>query len=194
MSDRLAEAGAWAERLHRGQVRKGTTIPYIAHLYGVAALVLEWGGDEDAAIAALLHDAVEDCGGEPVAREIGDRFGEPVALIVLACSDSIGSDSSAKADWGERKRDHIARVSTLTPAAALVTAADKLHNLRALIRDVRRDGPETLQRFKEPARIIWYYGEMYEAINGLVPTEVACELQADVAELTSLLQLPSYST
>ena len=187
MSDRLAEAGAWAERLHRGQVRKGTTIPYIAHLYGVAALVMEWGGDEDAAIAALLHDAVEDCGGEPIAREIGDRFGEAVAQTVLACSDSVEGEGVAKADWTERKGAHVAKVATMTPTAALVTAADKLHNVRALIRDLRRDGPETLQRFKEPSHILWYYGAMCAAVGGLVTPEVAGELQYSMVTLASLL-------
>ena len=187
MSDRLAEAGALAKRLHRGQVRKGTAIPYIAHLYGVAALVLEWGGDEDATIAALLHDAVEDCGGPPTAALIRERFGDDVADTVLACSDSFSDDPAHKAGWLERKRAHIGDVAAMPPAAALVTAADKLHNLRSLLRDLRRDGRATLERFKEPSRIGWYYGAMADAVVGLVPADAGQELRDGVTELRRVL-------
>jgi (p)ppGpp synthase/HD superfamily hydrolase len=146
LTDRFAEALTYAERLHRKQTRKGNDIPYVAHLMAVSATVLEWGGDEDIAIAALLHDAVEDQGGVDTLREIEARFGGRVAGIVMGCTDSTSSDLAAKAPWEERKRHHVAELAQASPDIALVTAADKLHNLTAMIRDVRKHGPATMRR------------------------------------------------
>jgi (p)ppGpp synthase/HD superfamily hydrolase len=131
----------------------------------VAATVLEWGGDEDAAIAALLHDAVEDQGGMATEATIRARYGDRVADIVLACTDSISADPAAKAPWEERKRAHIAKLASAGPDVALVTAADKLHNATAMIRDVRREGPATLGRFNaDPSRLVWYFRAIAEAL------------------------------
>src|ERR1700743_2476863 len=103
LTDRFADALTYAERLHRTQVRKGNDIPYVAHLLAVCSIVLEWGGNEDIAIAALLHDAAEDQGGEPTLAEIRRRFGNRVADAVFACSDSLTATKGAKAPWRERK-------------------------------------------------------------------------------------------
>ena len=187
MSQRLGEASRLAEELHRGQVRKGTAIPYISHLYAVAALVLEWGGDEDAAIAAFLHDAVEDCGGTPVAALIRERFGDRVADTVLACSDSLDEDPNAKASWIDRKEAHIAKAANLTADAALVTVADKVHNLRALVVDLERDGVETLDRFRQPDRLFWYYESIAEAVGANAPTRAVQELRTCLKAFSSVL-------
>ena len=140
LTDRFSEALVFAEKLHREQTRKGNDIPYVAHLLAVAAMVLEYGGDEDTAIAALLHDAVEDQGGLKTRDEIEGRFGGRVAGIVMACTDSDSADPGAKSPWESRKRPHIEKLRSADRDVALVTAADKLHNLNAMIRDVRRHG------------------------------------------------------
>jgi (p)ppGpp synthase/HD superfamily hydrolase len=166
LTDRFAEALTFAEGLHRTQTRKGNDIPYVAHLMAVCATVLEWGGDEDTAIAALLHDAVEDQGGLETLELIRAKYGERVAGVVLACTDSISTDPAAKAPWEERKRAHIAKLAAVGPDVALVTAADKLHNVTAMIRDVRRQGPATLLRFNaQPERLVWYFTAIAEALE-----------------------------
>jgi len=145
----------------------------------VAATVLEWGGDEDTAIAGLLHDAVEDQGGMATEATIRARYGDRVADIVLACTDSISADPAAKAPWEERKRAHIAKLASAGPDVALVTAADKLHNATAMIRDVRREGPATLDRFNaDPSRLVWYFRSIAEAL-------ASHEAVAPLAELRS---------
>ena len=183
MSQRLAQASVFAEELHRGQVRKGTMIPYVSHLYAVASLIMEWGGDEDVVIAGLLHDAVEDCGGLATAALIRERFGDRVADTVLACSDSIDADPAHKASWLERKRAHIDEVEHMSADAMLVTAADKLHNMRSLIRDLHRDGPSTLERFKEPEHLLWYYEAVVQALTWSIPTSVSRELCLAIEDL-----------
>ena len=180
MSDRFSQASRLAEELHRGQVRKGTTIPYVSHLYAVAGLLMEWGAQEDVVIAGLLHDAVEDCGGELTAALIRERFGDRVADVVLSCSDSVTDDPTVKASWSERKQAHVAEVAHMSDDAALVTAADKLHNLQTLNRDLRREGPATLQRFKAPDQMLWYYEAITQALKGRVPDEVLQELADQV--------------
>ena len=180
MSQRLAQASVLAEELHRGQVRKGTTIPYVSHLYAVASLIMEWGGDEDVVIAGLLHDAVEDCGGLATAELIREQFGDRVTETVLVCSDSTDADPAQKASWLERKRAHIDEVEHTSDEAALVTAADKLHNLQTLNRDLRREGPATLLRFKAPDQMLWYYEAITQALKGRVPDEVLQELADQV--------------
>lgn len=165
LTDRFADALGFAERLHRDQKRKGNDIPYVAHLLAVAATILEWGGDEDTAIAGLLHDAVEDQGGMATAGIIRDRYGDRVAELVLACTDSLAPKTGPKAPWEERKRAHLAKLGKVDRDVALVTAADKLHNLTAMVRDVRTHGPQTLDRFAAPGRLTWYYGAMAEALS-----------------------------
>jgi (p)ppGpp synthase/HD superfamily hydrolase len=188
ITDRFADALAYAERLHRAQTRKGNDIPYIAHLMAVCATVLEWGGGEDVAIAALLHDAVEDQGGLKTLNEIIDKFGSAVGEIVAACSDSVASDASQKAPWLERKQKHLEHLRSVDRAVALVTAADKLHNLRAQIRDVRRLGANTMTRFNaSPAQIICYNREIAIAIAKYRDSAPIGELEEATTILAHLL-------
>src|SRR5579862_9759396 len=123
---RFERALLFAPRKHAGQHRKGTTVPYVAHLLSVAGLVLEAGGDEDLAIAALLHDVVEDCGGAPMLKEIRRKFGNRVAKVVDGCTDA---DTYPKAPWLERKETYIRRLKTEGADTRLVSAADKLNNV-----------------------------------------------------------------
>ena len=154
-SDRFDEALAYASRLHRDQRRKGTDIPYISHLMSVAALVLEHGGDEDQAIAALLHDAVEDQGGEPILEEIRLRYGDGVAKIVADCSDAW---EEPKPPWRERKEAYLAKLPEKDAASLLVSLADKTHNARAILNDLRQIGDDIWDRFNGGKDgTIWYY-------------------------------------
>src|SRR5690242_11922283 len=133
LSDRFNDALVYAHNLHRDQPRKGRDIPYIGHLLGVASLVLENGGDEDMAIAALLHDAVEDQGGLPRRDEIQRKYGERVAEIVMGCTDSDATDPIQKLPWCDRKVAYIAHVRDEADGAVrLVSLADKVHNARAI--------------------------------------------------------------
>lgn len=138
LSPRFALALQFANQIHATQVRKGLGAPYISHLMAVSALVLEYGGDEDQAIAALLHDAAEDCGGRPMLETVRVMFGEEVASIVECCTDTFESPKPA---WRPRKEAYIARMRTEPPSARLVVTADKLHNLANTIRDIRAQGP-----------------------------------------------------
>jgi (p)ppGpp synthase/HD superfamily hydrolase len=143
LTDRFPDALTFAERPHRTQTRKGNNVRYISHLMAVCGTVLEWGGDGDTAIAALLHAAVEDQGGAETLCAIEARFGARVAKIVAACSDSFSPNLAEKKAWEVRKRACIAKLATAESDIALVTAADKLHNIAAIIPDVQREGPTT---------------------------------------------------
>ncbi len=143
-SKRFSEALSWAHDLHREQARKGTSIPYIAHLLTVAGMVIEQGADEDTAIAAVLHDAVEDAGGESTRVEIERRFGPRVAAIVTAVSDT---GISPKPHWRERKEIYLASIPTMSPEALLIATADKLHNVRTTLADYRRMGDAVGAKF-----------------------------------------------
>jgi len=190
LTDRFSDALIFAERLHRDQRRKGSGVPYIAHLLAVCAIVLEWGGGEDTAIAALLHDAVEDQGGLETLALIKARYGSRVAQIVSDCTDSISADPTAKPPWEERKRAHIAHLASATPEVALVTAADKLNNVTAMIRDVRRDGPRTLARFKAtPEQQLWYFASVAAALSAHRALAPIAEIEEGVATLAALLGL-----
>ena len=137
LGPRFLRAFNFAVEKHAGQTRKASTIPYIAHLMGVASLVLEFGGDEDLAIAALLHDVVEDCGGAPMLKEVRRRFGSRVAKIVDGCTDS---DTYPKTPWRERKETYIRHLKTADAETRLVSAADKLNNVRSILSDYREVG------------------------------------------------------
>ena len=178
MSERLAEATAYAEALHRGQTRKGTSIPYISHPCAVAKTLKAWGADEDTVIAGLLHDTVEDCGGMPIAQAIRERFGDRVAQIVLECSDSLEADAGNKTSWRERKQGHIDHLKTASDETILVTLADKTHNMACLVEDLNRYGAVTLSRFKEPTLLLWYYGQILSACRRPNIPQAAIE-QAD---------------
>src|SRR5947207_945781 len=143
-SSRFEEASVFATRLHAGQRRKGTAIPYIAHLLGVTSIVLEQGGNEDEAIAALLHDAIEDQGGAATREEIRRRFGDAVVAIVDGCTDA---EVMPKPPWRGRKEAYIAYLRQTSPAVRLVSAADKLHNARTILADYRVLGDALWQRF-----------------------------------------------
>jgi (p)ppGpp synthase/HD superfamily hydrolase len=165
--DRFSTALVFAARVHQDQRRKGSDIPYIAHILGVAALVLEHGGTEDEAIGALLHDAAEDGGGEAMLAEIRAQFGDAVGDIVLGCSDSLVENPAEKRPWLERKQAYIAHLAEASPSVCLVSAADKLHNVRALTRAVRAGGDEVWGRFnggKEGS--LWYYDAVSLALCG----------------------------
>lgn len=162
LTDRFFAAMAYAAEAHIEQVRKSTNIAYISHPFGVASLVLEAGGDEDQAIAALLHDVAEDCGGEPRLADIAEKFGDRVAHIVRGCSDSLVVDEDYKAPWQERKQAHIDHLKEADLDTLLVTAADKTHNARAIATDIQSIGDKVWKRFNaSQEEIIWYYGSIY---------------------------------
>jgi (p)ppGpp synthase/HD superfamily hydrolase len=163
---------AYAADAHREQVRKSTNIAYISHPFGVASLVLEAGGDEDQAIAGLLHDVAEDCGGEPRLAEIADRFGKRVAHIVRGCSDSLVVDEENKAPWRERKEAHIQHLKEADLDTLIVTASDKTHNARAIATDIASIGNRVWDRFNaNQNEIIWYYNSLFNLLSdaGVTP-------------------------
>lgn len=155
LTSRFEEAFVYASRLHAKQNRKGTKIPYIAHLLGVTALVLENGGDEDEAVAALLHDAVEDQGGLRTLQEIRRRFGDRVADIVDGLTDTY---SFPKPPWRERKITYIDHLRSASPEVRRVSLADKLHNARAILFTLQTEGEKTWERFHGgKSGTLWYY-------------------------------------
>ena len=145
LSEKFEEALRYAATVHAGQTRKGTQVPYLSHLLGVASIVLEHGGTEEEAIAALLHDAPEDAGGAGRLEDIRSRFGEAVADLVESCTDTMQRPKPA---WRTRKVGYIARIPKLSDSARLVSVADKLHNARGLLRDLRESGEAVWTRFK----------------------------------------------
>lgn len=167
LGPRFDEALAYASELHRTQVRKGTEIPYVAHLLSVAAMVIEHGGKEDEAIAALLHDAIEDQGGEATRVVIAQKFGEAVAEIVVGCTDSF---TDPKPPWEERKKAYLAALPTKPRAVRLVSTCDKLHNARAILNDYRNEGPYVWKRFTGGRDgTLWYYRELVKAFRAAKP-------------------------
>ena len=186
LGERFLAAVALAAQLHDGQLRKGSGVPYLAHPLAVASLVLEAGADEDTAIAALLHDTVEDQGGLPTLARIRAEFGDRVADIVLACSDSTAEDPSQKADWWTRRREHLARIGDADASSLLVFTADKLHNARAIMRDLRAYGESVWSRFKgRRDGTLWYYDEALCALraNSAAPPGLVEELASAVDEM-----------
>lgn len=167
LSDKFNDALVYTARLHREQPRKGKDIPYIGHLLGVASLVLESGGDEEMAIAALLHDAVEDQGGQPRLEEIRNRFGTRVARIVLGCTDSDEVDPDNKAPWCARKEKYIAHVEHEADIEVrLVSAADKVHNARAILSDHYELEDRVFDRFSGKKQgTLWYYRALVDAFR-----------------------------
>ncbi|MCX5770946.1 MAG: HD domain-containing protein [Candidatus Hydrogenedentes bacterium] len=162
-SERVVEAFALMYELHRTQLRKGSRTPYITHLLGVASLVGGHGGDEEQFIAALLHDAVEDQGGRETLEKIRARFGDDVAGLVLACSDT---DAEPKPPWQERKDQFIESVRKADGRVKLIVAADKLHNARELAEHLHERGPEVWKIFKAgKERMLWFQVEMLKALE-----------------------------
>jgi (p)ppGpp synthase/HD superfamily hydrolase len=175
----------FAAEKHAGQARKASTIPYIAHVMGVASLVLEFGGDEDMAIAALLHDVVEDCGGAPMQAEVRRKFGKRVAKIVAGCTDS---DTIPKPPWRERKENYIQHLKSADAETRLVSAADKLNNVRSILSDYREVGEDVWARFNGGREgTLWYYRALVAEFLS-PPNRLIRELQLAVAELEAIGQ------
>jgi (p)ppGpp synthase/HD superfamily hydrolase len=188
LTDRFDRALLYATHVHGGQVRKGTGTPYVAHLLAVAATVLEYGGGEDLAIAGLLHDSAEDQGGKARLDDVRNRFGPRVARIVEACSDSLADTAAGerKAGWEERKRKYIAHLEKAGEDVLRVSLADKVHNARAILRDLRKSeiGAEIWKRFGQPKeRTLWYYESLAEVFKRRLPGQLAEELAEIVAVL-----------
>jgi (p)ppGpp synthase/HD superfamily hydrolase len=181
LGPRFLSAFVFAAEKHAGQGRKASTIPYIAHLMGVASLVLEAGGDEDLAIAALLHDVVEDCGGAPMLKEVRRRFGKRVANIVDGCTDA---DTNPKPAWRERKESYIRHLKKADPDTRLVSAADKLHNVRSILTDYRDAGESIWARFNGGREgTLWYYRALLDEFLRHQPNRITRELELAVNDL-----------
>jgi len=181
LGPRFVRAFIFAAEKHAGQTRKASTIPYIAHLMGVASLVLEFGGDEDLAVAALLHDVVEDCGGKPMLREVRRRFGARAAKIVEGCTDS---DTNPKPPWRERKEAYISHLKTANAETRLVSAADKLNNVRSILADHREVGEDVWTRFQGGREgTLWYYRALLKEFLRRKPTRLIRELELAIREL-----------
>ena len=163
LGKRFEEAFLLANHLHAEQKRKTSGAPYMSHLLSVAALVLQDGGDEDEAIAALLHDAAEDQGGEETLEIIKERFGEKVATIVGDCSDTF---EIPKPPWKDRKEAHIARIKNASPPSIRIILADKLHNARALLRELRTKGETVWDSFTgKKEGTLWYYRTLHKTLG-----------------------------
>ena len=181
LGPRFLEGFLFAAEKHAGQTRKTTTVPYIAHLMGVASLVLEFGGDEDMAIAALLHDVVEDCGWAPMLEEVKQRFGSRVAKIVDGCTDS---DTYPKPPWRERKETYLRHLKKADAETRLVSAADKLNNVRSILSDYREFGESIWARFNGGRDgTLWYYRSLLEEFLRRTPNRLITELELAVREL-----------
>jgi (p)ppGpp synthase/HD superfamily hydrolase len=195
MSNRLSakfeRALVFAFESHHGQMRKGSPTPYISHPLAVAALVMEHGGTEDQAIAALLHDVLEDCG--VAESELEERFGADVARLVADCSDWQGPAGAKKPPWRERKEAYIAHIPDAKRESLLVAASDKLHNARTIVHDARHYGDQIWKRFSaEPPAIAWYYREALAALRKRLTASAAeraliDELSKAVRELETAL-------
>lgn len=194
ITERFSEALEFARERHAGQVRKGTQIPYLSHLLGVSALVLDFGGDEDQAIAGLLHDVVEDCGAQQ-AGAIRERFGERVARIVMACTDGTQEDKAAQntreakiADWRRRKLAYLEHMRETEDDALLVSGCDKLHNARAIVADLEDPsvGVAVFDRFTAGRDgTLWYYSSIVQVLTER-GAPVARQLGAVVARMREL--------
>jgi (p)ppGpp synthase/HD superfamily hydrolase len=183
-SERFDEALLFAARLHKDQVRKGSEVPYVTHLLAVAALVGENGGDEEQVIAGLLHDAVEDQGGLPTLEEIRLRFGEGVAGIVAGCTDA---ETIPKPPWRERKEAYLAHLRHAPARVRLVSSADKLHNARAIVADLRRLGEGLWPRFNGGREgTLWYYEGLLEAFRDGWDHPLVAELERTVQDMLRL--------
>lgn len=183
LGPRFERALLFAARKHSGQTRRGTTTPYIAHLLSVAGLVLEAGGDEDLAIAALLHDVVEDCGGAPMLQQIRRRFGKRVAHVVDGCTDT---DLDPKPPWRQRKEDYLQHLRAADADVRLVSAADKLHNARSVLADYREIGEPVWERFQgKRDGTLWYYRALLDEFRRGKVNPLIHQLERVINELES---------
>jgi hypothetical protein len=195
LAGRFAEAVAYAATAHGDQVRKGTDLPYVSHLLAVAALVLEHGGTEPQAVAALLHDVVEDRGGAPRLDDVRATFGDEVAQMVDDLSDAAPAEGEAKPPWRERKQaylDHLAGLVAAGAPAALVSCCDKLHNAEAIVADATDpDGDPGLAVFERfsatPAQTAWYYRELAQRFRAArLPRRLVTRFDDAVEQLADL--------
>jgi GTP pyrophosphokinase len=174
-SERFVEAVGYAADLHKDQARKGGEVPYLSHLLAVASFVIEDGGDEDEAIAALLHDAAEDQGGRPRLEDIRARFGPKVAHIVEGCTDSW---TRPKEPWMDRKERYVEHAKKLDRETLRVSAADKVHNAYTILRDLRTHGDAVWERFNASADdIIWYYDALVRSFRDAGGSPLVDELE-----------------
>lgn len=181
-SPRLAAALSYAEELHRGQRRKKTGAPAFSHLMSVAALVMENGGDEDLAIAALLHDGPEDCGGQVVLDQIRERFGDRVARIVADCTDTM---ELPKPRWEPRKKKYLQHLKTVSDDSLLVSLSDKVHNARSILEGYRQEGEIIWDRFTATReQAFWYYDSLLEIFQ----QRVTPQFEGLVLELERVLK------
>ncbi len=185
LTQRFAQALALAIEAHDGQKRKGTEIPYLAHPMAVASIALEYGADEDQAIAALLHDAVED-GGAPYASRIRSQFGDRVADIVAGCTDGVPDAYGQKEAWKVRKERYLAHLPETSDDVLLVSGSDKLHNARAIVSDLQRIGRAVFDRFSSSMeQTLWYYDELAK-VHAQRGTAVAQALRQTVDRMRQL--------
>jgi len=189
LTDRFVAAVSFAAHVHAAQVRKGTNVPYVSHPLGVASLVLEFGGDEDQAVAALLHDVLED-GGPAYGAEIAERFGARVLGIVQDCTDGDAGQVRDAGNWRSRKEAYLSILAHKSDDALLVSACDKLHNARAIARDHTRLGEAIFERFSGGADgTRWYYGALLAVFQVRMPdSDLVCELEAAVARFADQAQ------
>jgi hypothetical protein len=196
MSDSTFGSGAFERALvyaacaHAGHYRKGTAIPYVSHLLAVAALVMEAGGGEDEAIAALLHDVVEDRGGAPRLVEVRERFGDRVADIVWGCSDT---DAEPKPPWRIRKEQYIAHLEWADSSVILVSLADKVHNARAILLDFRNEGERLWGRFDKDSDQLWYYRALSNAFAAKSDSALVGELERTITDLENVVLASAFA-
>lgn len=187
LGERFDDALTFARQVHATQLRKQTKIPYVSHLLSVASLVLENGGGEDEAIAALLHDAAEDQGGATRLAEIRTRFGDRVAEIVDGCTDTV---EEPKPDWKPRKEKYLKHLPQASASIQLVSAADKLHNARSILADYREIGEALWSRFRATRdETLWYYRSVVEALRPAGPTRLVDEIDRTIRELEREIDL-----
>ncbi|WP_291207170.1 HD domain-containing protein [Hyphomonas sp.] len=182
LTERFDEALAFASALHRTQLRKGSNIPYVSHLLAVCSIVISHGGDEDQAVAALLHDAAEDQGGEQTLNVIRQRFGENVALIVADCTDAW---TEPKPPWRDRKEAYLAALPGKPSRSLLVSLADKVHNAQAIADDRRADGEDVWNRFTGGREgSLWYYRALSDFFSSAMPGVLSNQLRRHVQSMT----------
>ena len=187
LTDKIAQALALAVEAHDGQKRKGTSIPYIAHPMGVASIALDHGADEEQAMAALLHDAVED-GGAEYAERIRTKFGDRVADIVAGCTDGVPDASGRKPPWQDRKQAYLDHLQSASDDVLLVSSSDKLHNARAIVEDLLNIGQRVFDRFSaSKEQTLWYY-ESLAQIFASRKTPIARALTETVRRMRELTQ------
>ncbi|MGB0682617.1 MAG: HD domain-containing protein [Magnetovibrionaceae bacterium] len=177
-SDRLGAAAALAAHLHAGQTRKGSTVPYVSHCFAVSAMVMEAGGTEDQAIAALLHDGPEDSGGEATLARIEAEFGHQVAELVEACSEPL---IRPKPPWRQRKETFLAKIAIVPEAALLIITADKIHNMESLAEDLNhwQGEDDPFERFSGHREgTLWYYQSLTEGLLARTPNGLTARLTA----------------